>query len=326
LEDGDADSFTKSTVPHQYALAHGADEPFVAEIPNARVASIQSLVFDQHNFYLDTYHNATLIDTILPVRPPTVDKLDGGYVTADLSDKPQIDCPGPALLLSSPHPGNYHHWLLETLPRLWVLGEYEEYKAIPIILPIFTHSFQPETLSKFIPNGHSVIFSGPWVLNIERLVFPSYLAPGGHSRVQLDWLRSRFCTREGSPERLIYVSRKDAVNGRQLKNEAEITQHLVSLGFEEVVLSEMLQADQVDLFTDARVIVGVSGSGITNHIFAPEGAHVIEFHPSNYTNRAHFFTTNLMEQTYQFVIGTPELEGGLYVPLERIKRALRRVM
>ena len=329
LNDDGSDHFIKSDVPHHYSLNHGAGIPFVAEIHNAQVVTEQLLVFDTDHFYLDSYHDAELIKTILPVHP-WVGPLIDHSVEADFSMLDQAKSDWPAILIGSPHGANYHHWMLETLPRCWIFDEFPGLLSFPLILPPLTKPFQYETLIKVFGRSVDRIqylqYSGQRYLSLNKLIFPSYLAPRGHSSRQLEWLRSRFLEREGQPNRLIYVSRNDAINQRRLINEPEVIAFLSTLGFETVILSELTHAEQVDLFTDARVIVGVSGAGITNHIFAPPGAHIIEIHPSTYTNRAYFFTTNILEQSYQFVIGVSNGGGDLHVPLDALNKALRRVL
>ena len=64
--------------------------------------------------------------------------------------------------------------------------------------------------------------------------------------------------------------------------------------------------DQVKLFNDAEIICGSSGSGITNHIFAPRHATLVEMHPNSYVNRLHWFSSNLLGQNYGFIIGQAE--------------------
>lgn len=329
LNDDGADHFTKSVVPHHYSLSHGAGIPFAAEIHNAQIVTEQLLVFDAEHFYLDSYHDTELTKTILPVHP-WVGALADNSVEADFSMLDRAKSDWPAILIGSPHGANYHHWMLETLPRCWLFDEYPGLLSIPIILPPLTKPFQYETLAKVFGKStervRSLQYSEQRYLGVNRLIFPSYLAPRGHSSRQLEWLRSRFLTREGQPNRLIYVSRNDAINQRRLINEPEVISFLSMLGFEVVTLSGLTHAEQVDLFTDAQVIVGVSGAGITNHIFSPPGAHIIEIHPSTYTNRAYFFTTNILEQSYQFVIGVSNGGGDLHVSLDALNKALRRVL
>jgi len=320
-----AHAFTDSRIPHHYSLYHSAEAPFVCEIPNATIATVQNLVFDDEYFYLDSYHNEELMKTIVPVAP-VFGPLESGTIHCDISTLNQSEYQGTAVMFVGPHSANYHHWILEVLSRLWILDEFPEYRELPLIMSNMNNKFQSETLDKIwksLPRN-SVSFNGS--LKVDRLVFSSMMAPGGHSRVQLDWLRSKLLSRMGKLKRMIYISRRDEVNPRTPENEDDLIEKLQDIGFEVVVLTGKSHEDQVELFVDAKIVMGVSGAGITNHIFAPEGAHVIEFHPSDYTNRAHFFTSNLLDQTYQFVICERDLSGNLHLPIDRILKCVDQVV
>lgn len=76
--------------------------------------------------------------------------------------------------------------------------------------------------------------------------------------------------------RMLYISRADAAT-RKVVNEKEIATFLSPLGFEVVIPGKMPLKKQIAAFADASVIVGAHGAGLSNMVFAPPGARVIEF-------------------------------------------------
>ena len=70
------------------------------------------------------------------------------------------------------------------------------------------------------------------------------------------------------------MSRKNS-NYRQLLNSTEIENFLVKDGFEILFPENLSFASQVEVFSQAKIIVGQSGAGMTNFIFAPIGCKVI---------------------------------------------------
>jgi capsular polysaccharide biosynthesis protein len=78
------------------------------------------------------------------------------------------------------------------------------------------------------------------------------------------------------PAQFIYISRRDSANSRRLINEEEFCHQLILCGFHCVVLSELSIAEQMALFSGARMIVGVHGAGLTNLVFASPGTVVYE--------------------------------------------------
>lgn len=116
------------------------------------------------------------------------------------------------------------------------------------------------------------------VIQFRELIVPVQLRNHAQMRLGIDWLRNRLgnlIEPAAQARDLLFISRRDARN-HALLNELEIEQELTRRGFRTVVLSEMSFADQVRCFSRARVIVGPHGAGLTNLIFAPPGAAVVE--------------------------------------------------
>lgn len=90
-------------------------------------------------------------------------------------------------------------------------------------------------------------------------------------------LGGRVASRPGA--RRIYLSRRDASRRRML-NEAELTARLKRVGFEIWHLDGMTVAEQQDLLATARVVVAEHGAALTNIVWCPEGATVVDIHPS----------------------------------------------
>ena len=83
----------------------------------------------------------------------------------------------------------------------------------------------------------------------------------------------------GGAKRRLYISRADAA-GRRILNENTIMGRLKALGFERLVLSNMSVPEIVSAFANAEIILSPHGSGLTNILFSPPGAQVIEIdHP-----------------------------------------------
>jgi capsular polysaccharide biosynthesis protein len=61
-----------------------------------------------------------------------------------------------------------------------------------------------------------------------------------------------------------------------MHNEAELAEALRPLGFTTFVAGQAPVIEQIRAFSRARVIVGAHGAGLTNLIFAPPGAFVLE--------------------------------------------------
>lgn len=91
----------------------------------------------------------------------------------------------------------------------------------------------------------------------------------------------RLPPRNETPRR-IYISRRSS-NMRLLVNEAALERALAARGFV-IVHPEVLPVKvQVELFRGARVILGATGAGLANALFAAPEACVIEILPANFS-------------------------------------------
>jgi capsular polysaccharide biosynthesis protein len=101
---------------------------------------------------------------------------------------------------------------------------------------------------------------------------------------------------------LIYISRGDSVNLRRLVNEDYLFSVLMSVGFKSYRLSELSVADQIALFSQAKMIVGVHGAGLANLVFASYRAVVYELFSSVYKPSTYESISRLVGLDYQSVV------------------------
>jgi len=66
---------------------------------------------------------------------------------------------------------------------------------------------------------------------------------------------------------------------RRLRNEDELMQRIGGFGFRKVSLTGMPVREQIDLFSNASAIVAPHGAGLTNILFSPASAKIIELMP-----------------------------------------------
>jgi capsular polysaccharide biosynthesis protein len=317
----DAHLFLNSPIPHAYDLAHKVGPVGLAALAEVSLATPHGLLFDRaQRLIAESYHDSEMVK--IPLREvQTI--LSRGL----LKREPTRSIESPAILLMGPWSWVYHHWLIEDLSRLWILDYFPELKNCQIVVPGCLSDFQVASLDALgVSKDRLLHYDGSnWLF--DRLFIPTFLAPGGHSRRQIDWLRKKLFTaynikQKMSGKRRLYVSRGD-VGTRNILNEGEILDFLGSQNFEIVVPGKLSLVEQIELFNEAEIICGPGGSGMTNHIFAPMWASLIEIQPDTYINRAHWFSSNLRGQNYLFVIGLGETESHDYsVSLSKIQLAV----
>jgi hypothetical protein len=189
---------------------------------------------------------------------------------------------GTALLLGASNSDNYYHWLLDSLPRWKMLqaAGWRDYDFV--LLHSLPRQFQEETLDWLeVPASKRLRCSKNFVHQCERLVVPSMPFPTEEvSGWVCEWLRSLVPTRGPGLEKL-FLSRR-GVSGRQLANEVELEAALTARGFVPVQLETLSVVEQARLLGTARCVVAPHGAALTNLVFAPPGALLVElFHPQH---------------------------------------------
>jgi capsular polysaccharide biosynthesis protein len=190
---------------------------------------------------------------------------------------------GTAWLLGAANSFNYYHWLLDSLPRWKLLlaagGTDYDY----VLLHSQPCRFQDETLDLLgVPRAKRLRCAKRFVHQFDRLVVPAMPFTPFPARQIAPWIcewgRSLFPERTAGPVRL-YLSRRGAQK-RRLVNELELEARLKHLGFAIVQPEQLPVAEQAKLLGSATCIVAPHGAGLTNMLFAPPGARLIELlHP-----------------------------------------------
>lgn len=116
--------------------------------------------------------------------------------------------------------------------------------------------------------------------------------------------------RTRGPETRIFVSRRGE-GGRTLANLDAVEQALHRRGFTTVFPEEHSFAEQVRLFHDATVIVGIMGAAMTNCIFSAADATIIFLVPDGWFEPFYWDLCSVRGQAYISLFG-PVTSGGSY--------------
>lgn len=168
----------------------------------------------------------------------------------------------------------YHHFLTETLVKFII--HKDELKGASLLIP--------ETLPKFaieafeMLNLTNVTLHNNLTLYKELILIENPLS-GHFNPSHLNIFRTEFKQfRKKEPFTKIYISRKKA-RSRKIINENELTDFLIEKGFKIIETDYMSFQDQVFLFSNSSFLISSHGAGLTNMIFMPENAKIIELMP-----------------------------------------------
>ena len=120
----------------------------------------------------------------------------------------------------------------------------------------------------------------------------------------------------------IFITRSGAqtTSKRNLRNEHQIITALIPFGFIAIEPGMLSFAEQVQLFANAEVVIGLHGSAFTNVIFAPNNCVVGEILPDYWASKGGAWIGNLTNicnlQYFYMIAKSKEVSGGYEVEID----------
>ncbi|MFT8346356.1 glycosyltransferase family 61 protein [Gluconobacter oxydans] len=183
---------------------------------------------------------------------------------------------------------NFYHWVAHTIPTLHVLSQAG--RPVRLVLPEHMHPWQLETLELFglsgdahirLQQGRQYAFKA-----LDYITFvngSADFAVSDLSRAAYARLRQAAGATTPSAGRRLYIERGSSAN-RHVPNEAELAAELEKLGFERVHPETLSLSEQIRLFSDAGMVMGMLGAGMANIAWCQPGTLVYELVPSHHIN------------------------------------------
>ena len=189
-----------------------------------------------------------------------------------------------SLLTGGAGNSNYCHWLFDVLPRFKILENQYNFNDIDYFLfPDTKERFQKETLdllnipkSKILSSKDFRHIEAKQIITVDH---PYVLKNNPTAEIQnipswiLKYLNEKFIPKykEIKLPKKIYIDRKDSKSNhrhlRKIINEKEVKNYLIKKGFSIIALSELSFLDQINLFSNAKQIIGLHGAGFANLVF-----------------------------------------------------------
>ena len=248
---------------------------------------------------------------------------------------------GPVLSLGSRSTENYGHFLCEHLP-LVLLARERLGAGLPLkILATPDQAWwQAEYLARLGENPENVVEGSRgtvfcpdvWLVPSVVLAERSDLyEPEVYREIARRFKRG---VRPRRKDRSLFLTRRDAPR-RRLVNEDEVFAALqrVYPNLERVSLARMSLQSQIELFAEARVVVGTTGQELRYLLFC-EGALSIQLVPGNRApeNTYHLWAANFDRlglthgnRCLSLYAEEPYRQGDWVFPIEALKKALKRL-
>ena len=209
---------------------------------------------------------------------------------------------------------NYHHWMLEILPKA-ALAEAAGFRGRYLVPD---HPYVTETLALLgIAPERLVVHQPDRIWRVARLYVMAPLDSDTnlHRPMALCYLRDRL--RQALPKsatagRRIYLSRNRPGLARQVVNETELKVLLDRYGFSEFFAEDHVPAEQLSAFATAEAAIGIDGAGFANAVVMPEGALLMTlFSPLRFDPGGTLVVAGLNRLRY-FTVFANTPQKGLY--------------
>ncbi|GIL15445.1 MAG: hypothetical protein BroJett039_06180 [Chloroflexota bacterium] len=232
--------------------------------------------------------------------------------------------------------GNYYHWLHDALLRLYRVQP-KLPSTVKYLVPANLRPFQIDSLCMLgIEPNQYISLELDEAVQVEQLYFAPPTSHSGSDRAAADeWLREQFWHACGIShpvaKEYIYITRRRA--SRHIVNEKDVVNLLARHGFHTVTCEQLTLKEQVELFSQARVIVASHGAGLTNAWFAPSGAQVLDILQPSHKDWAYVFWSlcNALDHDYWYLwgesISTKETTPteNIVVSIERLRKTLEQM-
>jgi capsular polysaccharide biosynthesis protein len=215
----------------------------------------------------------------------------------------------PMLVAGTRYSDNHFHWLFQSVGTVLLARRLGLARDTPVLLPPMNDRLAAPFKLFGLDNPVETLPDDALAFLTDGIL--STACSGDHGMTphpaMLDMLRDEGARVTGARRgrRKIYISRRDAANGRLPLNEVEVTAALAARGFEVVVPGELPLAAQIALFREAAVIVAPHGAALTNLAWAENGADgpvLIELLQENFTMRSFARLAQAKQLTYHAVI------------------------
>jgi capsular polysaccharide biosynthesis protein len=210
------------------------------------------------------------------------------------------------------------------------------------LLPEDTQFIVPESLASFhraelelmgLDSHRLVRYPSDEIWELENLhvAVPIRKSPNDtpeHYEAYRNAATERHNLQNRAPTRRLFLTRRHDLY-RRLTNEDDVIRVLSRHGFETVAPALLTLPEQIELFSQAEAIVG-SGSGLTNMVYAPQGAKILEFYERGIGHHAFWAMADALGLEYFFLLcdqvdNAGRADPDLRMPIPALEQAIAQM-
>ncbi len=190
------------------------------------------------------------------------------------------------ILLSGRNDYNWYHWMIEYLARVIEIDE-EIDSRIPWVISNRVPKTGVEAL-KMISTRDILVLDSEKLQHFEKLmvmspnasVIDTVLAPwerisrfNTHNLYELRSAMRQIPSGSSFPEKVFIVRES---THRNVVNQDKLVDIALDYGFRPIILDNLDFSEQLDLFSNAKVIITAGGAVMANYLFMPKESHVVQ--------------------------------------------------
>jgi capsular polysaccharide biosynthesis protein len=174
---------------------------------------------------------------------------------------------------------NYSHWLTRNLMKLCAVEKNAAISDLPLLVHEDLKSFQREYIELLGINPDRLIkVPRHAIVACKNVAVPTVFRNQPWMLEGIVWFRHRLREHLQSSKKFgkrLFISREDS-GIRKLLNERALFHELEKMDFQCLQLGQMTVREQLAAFAGAEIVVGPHGAGLTNMIYAPKTAKLVE--------------------------------------------------
>lgn len=243
------------------------------------------------------------------------------------SNKPEIHVPQAITLRHWWGDNNYFHFYNDILPRLALLKELQVFQDLPIIISkrLYEKSYFKEFIELANLGHRQWIIQDNEYIRIDSLILvkANELSLAGIER-NLKLLN--FQARDSKSKRKIFLYRPPNT-GRHLLNAEAILQLCQNMNFELIDSSQLSLKEQINLFSESRVVAGEHGAAFSNIIYRyGNSLEVLEIFSKKHVSTCYFLTSKYLGYNYYSLRAKTENQNGYEIEISVFKERLEKLL
>lgn len=288
-------AYGSSRIDFKSQLTFKYPEVGLLEIPNGKVIGKNAWIVGEN-------------DTLLPefsIFGTDVESLNRNILLPP-AEPPIKKITGRCLSLVSTWPGNYYHFLLDSLPRhhLFEKAGFELADIDWVYCPPTKYQNTQNLLEKVgFKSSQLITAADDFGIQADSLFAPSFPGRrGNHPKWVTQFLKELANLPNEAPTRRLYISRKNWK--RRLLNEEDVFSQLKRYGFE--FYDPDQEENQPLDFNQADIIIAPHGAALANLVFCQPGTKVLELIPTDHPFGYFYTLSQTNNLNYAYLMGQSE--------------------